>query len=312
MRTLVTGGAGFIGSHVVDALIERGHAVAVIDDLSSGQRKFVSADAEFHECDIRGGRCGKIIRDFRPEIIFHLAAQKSVRDSVNDPLHDADVNVLGTIRLLQAAQKSGTRHIVFSSTGGALYGDTDRLPTPEVAPCHPASPYGTSKFCAEHYLDCFHALYGLNYTILRYANVYGPRQDPYGEAGVVAIFVQKMLLGDPPMVNGDGKQTRDYVYVADVVEANMRAMEQKGNGIYNIGTGVETSVNSIVQMVKTKTSSEVSEVHGPAKNGEQRRSAVDISRAKSELHWEPKYTLEQGIRETVEWFKQSSQLAIDR
>lgn len=306
MRVLVTGGAGFIGSHVVDALIECHHDVAVIDNLSSGKREFVRPEAEFHECDIRSDECEKAVGDFRPEVIVHLAAQKSIRDSVGDPLHDADVNIFGTLRLLRSAKRVGTKRFIFTSSGGAVYGETEEIPTPEETPCLPVSPYGTSKLSGEYYVRCFENLGGPAYTILRYANVYGPRQDPYGEAGVVAIFSKRLLNSEEAVMNGTGEQTRDYVYVADVVRANMLAIEQSENGVYNIGTGIETSVNALFQMVKSATNSSAAEIYGPAKAGEQQRSALQISRAKSELGWEPTVTLQQGIEETVEWFKQNA------
>ena len=248
MRTLVTGGAGFIGSHLTDALIAAGDSVTVVDDLSRGRRDQVNAAATFVELDITSDALAAAMADAKPEVVFHHAAQIDVRASVRDPLHDADVNVVGTVNVLRAAIDAGARRVVFASSGGAIYGDTEVIPTPETHPCLPESPYGTAKLCAEAYGGTFSRQAGIEFVALRYANVYGPRQDPHGEAGVIAIFAMRLLAGDPPVINGDGLQTRDYVHVHDVVRANLAAVDGPA-GIYNIGTGVETDVNAIYRML---------------------------------------------------------------
>ncbi len=246
MRVLVTGGAGFVGSHVVDRLLADGHAVAVVDNLSSGRRELVNPRASFHLCDIRSPRLDTVFEAVRPEVVVHVAAQAAVARSVADPRFDASVNVLGTIAVLEASHRAGAARLVYTSTGGAAYGDTDVLPTPEDHPARAASPYGVSKVAAERYLDCWAGLTGMSTLSLRLANVYGPRQNPLGEAGVIAIFIHRLLAGLPCIVNGDGEQTRDYVYVGDVADAVSRAVARpEAAGVVNIGTGVETSVNDL-------------------------------------------------------------------
>ena len=243
IRAIVTGGAGFIGSHVADGLLARGDQVWVVDNLSTGRRERVPAGADFRQLDIRDGAAMRALaEEARPDAVFHLAAQADVRVSVGDPGFDADVNVRGTAELLEAARAVGAR-MVFSSTGGAIYGDVEQIPSPESTPCVPMAPYGTSKLCGEHYVELYNRLYGTDHMILRYGNVYGPRQDPHGEAGVVAIFFGKLAAGETPLVFGDGKQTRDYVYVGDIVSANLAAFAYGGEqGVFNIGTGRETDV----------------------------------------------------------------------
>lgn len=304
MKVLVTGGAGFIGSHLVDRLLQEGHEVVVVDNLSTGRRKNINRAAQFYKMDIQSWRLERVFRNERPNIVMHLAAQMDVRKSVEDPMFDAQVNVLGTLNVLQQAVKHGTRKVVFSSSGGAIYGDQETFPAPESHPTRPLSPYGLSKLCGEQYLSYFHRVGGLQVVSLRYANVFGPRQDPEGEAGVVAIFIQKLLNNEQAVINGNGRQTRDFVFVDDVVEANLSMMGQETSGVYNVGTGVETSVNDLFRILLQHTGSSCKEVHGPAKKGEQARSVVDSSRLRHELSWEPKTSLVDGLKRTVEYFRE--------
>jgi UDP-glucose 4-epimerase len=305
VRALVTGGAGFIGSHITDALIDAGHSVTVIDDLSRGRREQVNAGATFVQLDITSPELGAAVSDASPEVVFHAAAQIDVRESVRDPLHDADVNVVGTVNVLRASVDAGTRRVVFASSGGAIYGDTDVIPTPEDHPCRPESPYGTAKLCAEAYGGTFSRQAGLEFVALRYANVYGPRQDPHGEAGVVAIFATRLVRGAPVVINGDGTQTRDYVHVQDVVLANLAAVDGPA-GIYNIGTGIETDVNALYRMLAEATGVAVAAEHGPAKPGEQRRSCLDTQGTRARLGWSASVTFEDGVRTTVDYFRTAS------
>jgi UDP-glucose 4-epimerase len=305
VRALVTGGAGFIGSHITDALIDAGHSVTVIDDLSRGRREQVNAGATFVQMDITSPELAAAFADARPEVVFHAAAQIDVRESVRDPLHDADVNVVGTVNVLRASVDAGTRRVVFASSGGAIYGDTDVIPTPEDHPCRPESPYGTAKLCAEAYGGTFSRQAGLEFVALRYANVYGPRQDPHGEAGVVAIFATRLVHGDPVVINGDGTQTRDYVHVQDVVRANLAAVDGPA-GIYNIGTGIETDVNALYRMLAEATGVTVAAEHGPAKPGEQRRSSLETQTTRERLGWSASITFEDGVRTTVDYFRMAS------
>jgi UDP-glucose 4-epimerase len=301
VRALVTGGAGFIGSHIADALVEGGHAVTVVDDLSRGRRAQVPAAAAFVEADVNGD-LSPILAGCRPEVVFHEAAQIDVRRSVADPVFDTRVNVLGTVNLLQACVAAGVGRFIFASSGGALYGDTDEVPTPEGHPPRPASNYGAAKGAAELYGNVYSQLYGLEFVALRYANVYGPRQDPHGEAGVVAIFAERMLRGETPTINGDGGQTRDYVYVADVVSANLAAMTAPP-GAYNVGTGIECDVNRLHAMLARIVGVTGEPAHGPAKPGEQRRSCLDPSLAAARLGWHPRFALEAGLEQTVAHFR---------
>jgi UDP-glucose 4-epimerase len=299
----VTGGAGFIGSHVVDACIAAGHQVIVVDDLSTGHREHLNARARFHEFDIQDPRTVKLIRDERPDVLNLHAAQMDVRRSVADPLFDARVNILGTVNLLEAARQAGVKRVLFVSSGGAVYGEQETFPAPETHSTNPVSPYGVSKRAGELYAFFYQAEYRLPFVALRYANVFGPRQDPHGEAGVVAIFSQKMLAGEPVTVNGDGTQTRDYVFVGDVVRANMLALDSTATGPFNIGTGIETDVNTLARLLHEASESSSEIRHGPAKPGEQRRSVVDYRRATEVLGWRPEVTLADGLRRTVEWFR---------
>ena len=302
MKTLVTGGAGFIGSHLVDALLAAGHSVTVVDDLSRGRREQVGAGAELIELDITDAGLAAVVARAAPDVVFHEAAQIDVRDSVRDPLHDAEINVLGTVNLLRACADARVTRVVFASSGGALYGDTDVIPTPEDHPCSPESPYGTSKLCGELYAATFGRNLGLQTVCLRYANVYGPRQDPHGEAGVVAIFASRLLAGETPVINGDGLQTRDYVYVADVVDANLRAMDAPP-GAYNVGTGREMNVNELFGLLRVACATTGRAEHGAAKPGEQRRSCLSIERAATVLGWRPAVPVDQGLARTVAFFR---------
>lgn len=300
---VVTGGAGFIGSHVVDALVADGWRVPVIDDLSTGRRRNLPSKSELHELDIRSPEAARLLVDSRPEVLIHHAAQMDVRRSTEDPGFDASVNVLGTLNLLQAAVAAGVRQVLFASTGGAIYGEQQVFPAPEDHPARPLSPYGVSKLAGEQYLYYFHVQHGLDVTCLRYANVYGERQNPHGEAGVVAIFLHHLLAGRQPTINGDGLQTRDYVHVSDVVRANLSALGNEGFHVYNVGTGVETSVVDLFAGLRRALGSEIRADHGPAKPGEQRRSSVDAARIRSQLGLPSPLTLEQGLQRTAEWFR---------
>jgi UDP-glucose 4-epimerase len=302
MRVLLTGGAGFIGSHVADHLLARGHEVAIVDDLSSGKRDNVPEGARFYELDIRTG-CAEVFRDFEPEALCHQAAQMDVRRSVREPDFDASVNVLGTIRLLENCIDTEVRKVVFASTGGAVYGEQREYPATEEHPQYPISPYGVSKLAGERYMHYYHVQYGLPYMALRYANVYGPRQDPHGEAGVVAIFCGNLAAGTASTINGSGEQTRDYVYVEDVARANVLALESGAPpGAYNIGTGVETSVNGLYELLANVSGKDLLPEYGPAKPGEQLRSCVDPSKSEELLKWRPEIGLKGGLEETLRFF----------
>jgi UDP-glucose 4-epimerase len=305
MKTLVTGGAGFIGSNLVDALIARGDEVAVIDDLSTGRRQnldhAISNGAELIELDVRDPQAvAAAVERTGPEVVFHLAAQIDVRKSVADPANDSRTNVEGTINVLSAAQAHGVRRVINTSTGGAIYGEGQIIPAPEDHPVAPESPYGLSKFCAENYCALFTRLHGLSTISLRYGNVYGPRQDPLGEAGVIAIFCGKLLEGGRPTIFGDGSQTRDYVFVGDVVDANLRAAEIDATGSYNVGRGVQTSVLDIVNALAAHSSNGFEADHAPARSGEVQHIALDPSRTRAELGWEAQVDLEQGLARTLD------------
>ncbi|HSO93638.1 MAG TPA: NAD-dependent epimerase/dehydratase family protein [Candidatus Dormibacteraeota bacterium] len=303
MKVLVTGGAGFIGSHITDRLARSGPELVVLDDLSTGHIENLNPPARFYQMDVGSPWLDELFRIEKPEAVVHQAAQASVRRSVDDPVFDGRVNVLGTIALLQASVRNGVRRFLFASTGGALYGDADVTPTPEDYPTLPVSPYGASKLASEVYLRTFNALHGLSYAALRYANVYGPRQDPHGEAGVVAIFSRRLLAGEATRINGDGRQTRDFVFVKDVAEANALALESTEVGSFNVGTGKETDVNTIFSILKRLAGSDQPEQHGPPLQGEQKRSVVDAKKLKEKLGWAPLTDLETGLTATVDYFR---------
>jgi UDP-glucose 4-epimerase len=305
LKVLVTGGAGFIGSHIADRLVTDGHELVLVDDLSTGHVEHLHAKARFYQMDLQSPWLDELFRIERPEAVVHQAAQASVRRSVENPVFDASVNVLGTAALLQASAHHGVRRFLFASTGGALYGDADVIPTAEDYPTLPVSPYGASKLAGEVYLRTFHALHRLSFAALRYANVYGPRQDPHGEAGVVAIFTRRLLNGEPARINGDGKQTRDFVYVGDVADANARALTSDTVGSFNVGTGVETDVITLFQLLKRLTGSNQPQEHRPPMPGEQRRSVVDPRKIEKVLGWRPQTGLEAGLDATVRYFRQA-------
>ena len=304
MKTVVTGGAGFIGSNLVDALVARGDEVTVVDDLSTGRREnlddAIASGAQLVELDIRDGEgVSAAIERAGPEVVFHLAAQIDVRRSVADPAFDSRVNVEGTINVLRGAQAGGARRVVNTSTGGAIYGEGRIIPAPEDHPVAPEAPYGLSKFCAENYCALFNRLHGLSTVSLRYGNVYGPRQDPLGEAGVIAIFCGKLIDGGRPTIFGDGRQTRDYVYVGDVVEANLRAADSDVNGAFNVGRGVQTSVLDIVEALSAHSSNGFEADHAPARPGEVQHIALDPSHTRDVLGWEARVDLAQGLDRTL-------------
>jgi UDP-glucose 4-epimerase len=307
MKVLITGGAGFIGSHIVDILIDEGSEVVIVDDLSSGNERNINKKAKFYKLDIQDPKLKDIFHNEKPDCVCHQAAQKDVRLSVSDPIHDAKINVLGTINIFQNCLRYKVKKITFASTGGAIYGEQDVFPAPETHPLKPISPYGITKLVAEHYLHYYKTIYGLDYASLRYSNVYGPRQDPHGEAGVVAIFVQKMINGEQPVINGDGEQTRDYVYVKDVARANVLALKDSSSEtVFNIGTGVETSVNQLFYQLRDALGLSVKEEHAPAKDGEQLRSVIECKRAKDILNWIPQISLADGLQRTCEYFKKAA------
>ncbi|MHB1276518.1 MAG: NAD-dependent epimerase/dehydratase family protein [Candidatus Humimicrobiaceae bacterium] len=303
MKILITGGAGFIGSHVADLLIENGFEVCIIDNLSSGKPENVNLKARFYKCDVRDSEIFKIIETEKPQIVIHNAAQMSVRYSVEDPLNDASINIIGGLNVLEACRKIKVGKIIFASSGGVVYGEQQYFPADENHPTKPICPYGVAKLSFEKYLFYYNYIFGIKYICLRYANVYGPRQDPHGEAGVVAIFSNKLLNNEQPVINGDGKQTRDYVFVKDVAAANLLAIKNDFTGEINIGTGIETDVNGIFDILKKAAGlKELKEVHAPVKEGEQRRSVLSYEKAQEVLGWESKVKIIEGLNETFEWF----------
>jgi len=303
-RVLVTGGAGFIGSHVAEAFLTTGFEVAIVDNLSTGRRENVPAGAEFYPFDIKSLDTFDLICRWQPQVLVHHAAQMSVRVSVDDPAMDARENILGSLNLFEAAARAKVERIIFASTGGAMYGDQAPVPAREQDWPMPECPYGIAKLAVEHYMHFYHREHGIVPLRLRYANVYGPRQNGLGEAGVVAIFIEKLLAGEQPVINGDGRQTRDFVYVGDIVAANLSALEYSQGGTFNIGTGKETDILTIYLRLQEITGSSNGPLHGPAKPGEQRRSALDSSLARSNMRWQPQVSLLEGLTRTVQAFRE--------
>jgi len=304
VKILVTGGAGFIGSNIVDAYLGLGHQVTIIDNLSTGRERNINPQAVFHKVDIRdAGAVTRVFESGKFDLVNHHAAQIDVRRSVADPVYDASVNLLGVLTLLECCIRTGVQRFVFASSGGAIYGEQDYFPADEEHPTRPISPYGISKLNTEHYLFYYQAIHQLNTVALRYANVYGPRQNPEGEAGVVAIFAGKMLKGETPTINGDGTQTRDYVYVGDVVRANVLALDWKGSLVVNVGTGVESDVNTVFRILRKITGSTCEERHAAAKMGEQMRSVLNFAKITKTLGWKPTVMLEEGLSKTADYFR---------
>jgi len=303
VKILVTGGAGFIGSNVADAYIGEGHDVVVVDNLASGNRANLNPAAKFYEVDIRSSDLLAVLEEERPEVVNHHAAHIDVRNSVADPLYDSSINISGSINLLEACRKTGVRKVVYSSTGGAMYGEPEYLPCDENHPIRPLSPYGASKHSVEHYIFMYRANFGIDYTILRYPNVYGPRQDPYGEAGGIAIFTERMLKGEDTVINGTGDQERDFIYVGDCVSANLLALHAGGGREYNLGWGIGTTINEIWHSLKRATGYGKDPVYGPAKTGETYKIYLDTTRARTEFGWTAQTPLEEGITRTVDYFR---------
>jgi len=301
---LVTGGAGFIGSHVADAYLAAGHEVAILDDLSTGKLDNVNPQARFFHADLRQPeQLTAAFDDFRPEVICHLAAKANVRESMLKPVLYAEVNVIGSINLLETARAFSCNKFIYASTAGAVYGEPEYLPVDENHPINPLDPYGASKHHVEHYLYLYQRNYGLNYTVLRYPNVYGPRQDPHGEAGVVSIFALALLENRQPVIHGDGEQSRDFVYVGDIAQASVLALPAGDGQTYNLGAGESTSINTVFRLLKDITGSDQPEVHGPAKLGEVFRTCIDATKARRELGWQPTTGLREGLERTVDYFR---------
>ena len=309
-KIIVTGGCGFIGSHLTDKLIEKGHQVVVIDNLSTGKKENLNPQADFHNLDICDPEKIKpLFKDI--DFVFHLAAQIDVRKSVENPIEDAKVNILGSLNLLENCRNFGVKKFIFASTGGAMYGDAETIPTSETSPEKPESPYGVEKLAIEKYLNFYQKTYGLNYVVLRYSNIYGPRQNSKGEAGVIAIFTDKLLNNETPTIYGSGNQTRDFLFVKDAVDATVKALNYgvrdsvNSLPVFNVGTGIETSVNKLYRLLVKETGKDISPKYTPPKKGEQQRSCLDFSKIKRELNWQPKYNLKDGLSKTVKWFKEN-------
>jgi UDP-glucose 4-epimerase len=304
-KILVTGGAGFIGSNVADRFIELGHRVVIVDDLSTGFKRNLNPQAKFYQIDIRSKEVEKIFKKEKPEILCHHAAQVDLRRSLVDPIADAEINILGSLNLLYLSSKYKVRKIIFASTAG-VYGEQNYFPADENHPQRPVSPYGMGKLVIERYLSFYKERYGIDYVTLRYSNVFGPRQRPKGEAGVVAVFCERLLNREKAVINGDGRQTRDFVYVSDVVESNALALDYPESDIFNIATGKETDINALFRLIKKEASSSQKEIRGPAMVEEQKRSCLDISKVKKLLGWEPEYSLEEGIKKTISFYREEA------
>lgn len=307
MRILVTGGAGFIASHVSDRLLALGHQVAIVDNLVTGKRENLPAGAAFYETDICDTDLDDVFRAERPEAVLHHAAHIDVTRSVREPTYDASINILGSLNLLECCRRHGTRKFVYAGTGGALFGEPSYLPVDESHPIDPISPYGVSKHTVEHYLFAYHENHGLDYVVLRYPNVYGPRQDPHGEAGVIAIFSLQMLTGQQPTIFGDGTKTRDYCYVADIVEANIVALNSPGCGVYNLGRGIEVSDLQVFETVRAAVGSEIDPVFAAVRPGEVEHIALNASKAERELGWTWKVGLNEGVAEAVSFYRKKTE-----
>ncbi len=306
MKILVTGGAGFIGSFIADAYINLGHDVTIIDNLSTGLEKNINSNAKFYKVDITNAEeIYPIFEKEKFDVISHHAAQANVRFSVNDPCGDAKINILGGINLFEASMKNGVKKIIFASTGGAIYGEKpeSELPTWETLEANPCSPYGISKLTNEKLLQYYKKTYGIDFVVLRYANVFGPRQNPEGEAGVVTIFVKRMLSGLQPIINGDGTHTRDYVYISDVVEANILALKNEMSGVFNVGTSIETTTNQVFHTIREAVNSQLQEVHAPEMKGEQIRSCISYQKINKYFNWTPQVSFEEGIKKTISYFQ---------
>lgn len=304
MKILVTGGAGFIGSNIVDGFLREGHDVAVVDNLCTGLEKNINQAARFHRCDIRDqDALDRVFQEERPDCVDHHAAQIDVRKSTDDPIYDAECNILGSLNVIMCAIGAGAKKVIYSSTGGAIYGEPDYLPVREDHPVRPECQYGISKHTVEHYLHLYSIHYGLHYTVLRYSNVYGPRQNPLGEAGVNAIFIGQMMSGVTPTIFGDGEQVRDYVYVGDVVRANILALSRADNQIVNVATGIGTSVNQVYAELARILAFSNPPIYAPPRLGELQRVYLDRTLARSELGWEPCVALREGLRKTIEWYQ---------
>lgn len=310
MKVLVTGGAGFIASHVVDLLVAHGHSVAVVDNLSTGRRSNLNPAARFYQMDIRDPHLKEIFEQERPDVVDHHAAQIDVRRSVADPQFDADVNVRGSLNVLECARQFGVQKFIYISTGGAVYGEPEYLPVDEKHPINPICPYGASKHTVEHYLYMYQYNYGLNYVVLRYPNVYGPRQDPHGEAGVIAIFTGRMMRGEPVTINGDGEQARDFTHAGDCAQANLLVLDNaQAGGIYNVGSGEPSTINQVFAALKQITNYPLVPNYGPAKLGETRRIYLNSQRLQTELGWKAKFDLHSGLTDTVAYFQSKEQVA---
>lgn len=307
MKILVTGGAGFIGSNIVDGFIAGGHEVIVVDNLSTGKKDNINKKARFFNIDIRDPGLRAIFKTEKPDVVSHHAAQIDIRKSVEHPIDDAMINILGTINVLENCKEFGVKKVIFASSGGAIYGDAGRLPASEDLPANPISPYGITKRCGELYLEFYKMTHSLDYIALRYGNVYGARQDPHGESGVIAIFIQKMSIDETPTIYGDGEQMRDYVYVGDVVEANTLALKSSKSGPYNIGTGIGISVNKLFMVLSKILQFDKKTIYGPCRKGELYRNYLDPGKAKKDLDWSAKTSIDIGLAKTVEWFEKQKQ-----